>query len=44
MEMVTIKKSQFAGLKDQRYFFSEDVTFFPNEHPLLEPLREKEKI
>ena len=37
--MVSIKKFQFAGLKDQRYFFSDDVTFFPYEHPLLEPLK-----
>ena len=43
MKLISIKKSQFAGLNHKRYYFSEGITSFLYGHPLLEPLREKKK-
>ena len=43
MKMISIKKSQFSGLNDERYYFSDGITSFPYEHLLLESLREKKK-
>ena len=43
MKIISIKKSQFAGLNDKRYYFSDQTTSFPYEHPLLEPLRQKKR-
>ena len=41
MEMVSLKKSQFLGLNDKSYYFSDRITSFPYGNPLLEPQREK---
>ena len=29
MQMVSIRKAQFAGLNDKRYYFSDGITSFP---------------
>ena len=39
--MVSLNKSQFLGLNDKSYYFSDRITSFPYVNPLLEPLREK---
>ena len=43
MKMASIKKSQFVGLNDKRYYFSDGITSFLYGQPLLKPLTEKEK-
>ena len=43
MQMVSIKKAQFAGLNDKRYYFSDGITSFPYGHFLLADLRSKKK-
>ena len=43
MKMVSIKKSQFTGLSDKKYYFSGGITSLRYEHLLLEPISEKKK-
>lgn len=43
MKMVSIKKSQFTGLSDKKYYFSDGITSLPYGHLLLEPISEKKK-
>ena len=35
MQIVTIKKSKFAGLIDKRFYFSDGICSLPYGHPLL---------
>ena len=35
MQMVSIKKAQFAGLSDKRYYFSDSITSFNSPFDLL---------
>ena len=37
--MVSIKKSQFPGLNDTRYYFSDRICSLPYGHPLLNDMR-----
>lgn len=37
--MVTVKKTQFAGLNDQRSDFYDPILSFPYDHPLLDEFR-----
>ena len=43
MQMVSIKKVQFAGLNDKRYYFSDGITPLPYGHFLLSGLRDKKR-
>ena len=43
MQMVSIRKAQFAGLNDKRYYFSDGITSFPYGHFLLAELRSQKK-
>ena len=43
MQMLSIKKSQFAGLNDERYYFSDGICSLPYDHLLLKDVREKKK-
>ena len=43
MQIVTIKKSKFAGLIDKRFYFSDGICSLPYGHPLLNDIRNKKK-
>ena len=43
MQMLSIKKSQFAGLNDERYYFFDGICSLPYDHLLLKDVREKKK-
>ena len=39
MQMVLIRKTQFAGLNDKRFYFHDGIVLLPFEHFLLEASR-----
>ena len=41
--MVSIKKAQFAGINDKRYYFSDGICSLPYGHPLLNHIRDQKK-
>ena len=41
--MVSIKKVQFAGINDKRYYFSDGICSLPYGHPLLNHIRDQKK-
>ena len=43
MQMVSIKKSQFAGLNDISYYFSDGIWSLPYRHYLLNNTRNVKK-
>ena len=43
MRMQSIRKSQFSGLNDKRFYFYDGIVSMPFGHPLLEKLRKEEK-
>ena len=43
MKLTTISKTQFAGLNDKRYYFTDGSTSLPYGHFLLTELNEKKK-
>ena len=43
MQMVSVKKSQFSGLNDKKYYFSDRICSLPYEHYLLNDIRRENK-
>ena len=43
VQMASVKKVQFPGLNDKRYYLSNGITTLPYGHFLLAELREKKK-
>ena len=43
MEMVTIKKTQFAGLNGKRFYFFDGIVSLPFSHHLLEDVKQEKK-
>ena len=43
MQMISIRKGQFAELNNRSYYYSDGTVSFPYGHPFLEILRQKKK-
>ena len=43
MQMNSVKKAQFAGLNDKRFYFYNAIVSLPFEHVLLNKVRQEKK-
>ena len=43
MQMTSVRRKQFAGLNDKRYYLTDGVTLLPYGHFLLAEIREEKK-
>ena len=43
MQMKPVKKTQFAGLNDKRFYFHDGIAFLPFRHFLLDRVREEKE-
>ena len=44
MEIKSVRKTQFAGSNDKRFYFHDGIVFFPFGHFLSEKTREEEEL
>ena len=43
MQMTTVRRKQFAGLNDKRFYLSDGITSLPYDHFLLSEIRDEKK-